>query len=196
MSRTLADVVHVLTRPHIQSNGDRVAYVEPLLDTLYALIPPSMGQKDSDGSSGSDGGSRPPISIDAFDLWQQISGKIDREWPYAGHPSTVRVPTTRKVQAWHNAAAQPHEALYLYELCIKWERQILEALEPVKKMPLSGACPECDHTHVETLDEDGDAKFNPALLAFPGADPVYAICQVCEHRWDHEDLHELAARLV
>lgn len=196
MTRTLADLVHVLARPHVQSNGDRIAYAEPLLDTLHSLIAPSAAGNGSSDGGGSSTKSRPPINLDAMSLWQDIAGKIDREWPYAGHPSTVKVPTTKKLQAWFNSAAQPQDALYLYELCVKWEARILEALNPTKKMPLSGACPECDHTHVETLDEDGKPKYNPALIAFPGAVPVYAKCQVCEHRWDHEELHELAARIA
>lgn len=197
MTRTLADVVHVLTRPHVERNGDRVGYAEPLLETLRGLIPPSTQQKDPDsrGGSGSGDAGRPPLSIDALVLWQEIAGRIDKEWPYAGHPSAVRVPTWRKLQTWHNAAAQPHEALHLFDLCIMWERKILEALEPVKTMALQGACPQCDKTHVETMDEDGEMKFNPALIAYPSAAPVFAECRVCEARWDHEALHELAERI-
>lgn len=195
MSEALREVIHVLTRPHIHRNGDRVAYVEPLLETLHSLIKPSGAQKNSDGG-GSAGGSRPPINLEALTLWQDITKRIDREWPYAGHPSTVRVPVERKLQAWYSNAAQPHEALHLYELCKGWERQIREALEPTKKMPLSGACPACEKTHVETTDEDGAARYNPALLAFPGAEPVYAICLVCEHTWEGQALHELAATLT
>lgn len=197
MTRTLADLVHVLARPHVQSNGDRIAYAEPLLDTLRGLIPPSTQAKDPDsgGGSGSGDAGRPPLSIDALVLWEEIAGRIDREWPYAGQPSTVKVPTTNKLLAWFNNTAQPQDAIYLYEWCVKWERQILEALEPVKTMALQGACPLCQSTHVETLDEDGETKFNPALIAYPSAVPVFAECRVCEARWDHEDLHELAAHL-
>lgn len=191
MTRSLADVVHVLTRPHATRNGDRVAYVEPLLDTLQSLIHPSSSAKGNDGGGGG-GGSRPPISLDALTLWQDITGRIDRDWPYAGHPSAVRVPYGRKVQAWMNTAVTPEQQSKLYALCTKWEDQIREALEPAKRMPLSGACPECQNTHVETISEDGERKYNPTLLAFPGADPVTAICQVCGKTWQGGELHELA----
>ena len=191
MTRTLADLVHVLARPHVQSNGDRIAYAEPLLDTLHGLIAPSAAGNGSSDGGGSSTKSRPPINLDAMSLWQDIAGKIDREWPYAGHPSTVKVPTTKKLQAWYNGAAQPQDALYLYELCVKWESRILEALHPTKQMPLQGACPKCRNTHVETDNEDGGVNFNTAIIAYPESLPVYAQCQVCSERWEHEELHTL-----
>lgn len=193
MTRTLADLIHELTRPHLSRNGDRIAYVEPLLETLESLIRPSAAK--GDGGSGT-GGSRPPISIESLDLWQDIAGKIDREWPYAGHPAALKVPTARKLMAWHNAAAQSHEALYLYELCTKWIARIQEVLTPTKRMPLKGACPSCDKTHVELTDADGVAVFDTAIIAYPGAQPVYAECRVCNTRWEHEDLHVLRDQLV
>lgn len=193
MTRTLADLIHELTRPHLSRNGDRIAYVEPLLETLHSLIKPSSA-KGNDGGGGA-GGTRPPISLDALDLWNDIAGQIDSEWPYAGHPSTVKVPTTKKLQAWHNNAASPHDALYLYEQCTKWVARIEEHMTPTKKMPLKGACPRCDKTHVELVDAEGTVKFDTAILAYPGSDPVYAQCRVCETRWEAEALHELAANL-
>lgn len=195
MTDTLRDVIHVLTRPHAQLNGDRVAYVEPLFDTLRSLIHPSAAQKADEGGGGGGGGSRPPLNLDAVSLWQEIKTRIDREWPYAGHPSAIRVPTDKKLHAWHANTAQPHEALHLYDLCKQWEARIRELQTRTKKMPLSGECPGCQKTHVETVDELGDVKFNTAIIAYPDSQPVYAECQVCSTKWEGPELHELAANL-
>lgn len=192
MTRSLADVVHVLTRPHIPQGETRAMYAEPLLDTLQSLIHPSSGARENEGGGGG-GGSRPPVNLDAVSLWQEITRRIDREWPYAGHPSAVKVPYGKKLQAWFNTAVEPQQQARVYDYCASWENRIRELQTRTKKMPIKGACPACNKTHVETIDEDGNARYNPALLAFPQASPVYAICQVCQETWEGSDLHKLAA---
>lgn len=195
MTRSLADVVHVLTRPHATRNGDRVAYVEPLFDTLQSLVHPSSGARENEGGGGG-GGSRPPVNLDAVSLWQEISRRIDREWPYAGHPSAVKVPYGKKLQAWFNTAVEPQQQARVYDYCTNWESRIRELQTRTKKMPIKGACPNCDKTHVETIDEEGSARYNPALMAYPGSTPIYAECLVCGERWEGSAIHDLSALMV
>ena len=196
MPATLSDLIHTLTQPHLRRAGENIAHEDALLDILKSLITPSGATKGGSEGGGGGGGSRPPINLDALSLWQEIERKVERNWPGAGNTAYVRIPLGNKLRAWHANTHDPHDAIRLLEHCERWVARIREALEPTKRMPLKGACPTCDKTHVETLDEDGKARYNTAIIAYPQAQPPYAQCQVCEHTWENGALHELAEKII
>lgn len=196
----LVETAGLLTREHTRrttTEDGEVYGTEPaLLDILRGLVTPSgAGNGGSDGG-GSGGGSRPPISLDALDLWQSITRIVDTCWPGNGDAAYVRVPLAIKLNAWVVHTTDPAAEATLLTLCRRWVVQIREAIEPSKRMPLTGACPVCDKTHVELIDEEGLAKYKTALWAYPDAVPVYAQCMVCEARWENGQLHDLGAHLV
>ena len=196
MSTPLLDVTHTLTRDHLRSVDGNIAMEEALLDTLKSLINPSGAGNGSSDGGGSGGGSRPPINLDALDTWTSINRTIREGSPYGQHPAVQKADIKTLLRGWVNHTTDPVEALRLYELCDSWVRQIREILEPSKRMPLSGYCPECGKSHVETLDEDGVARYDTAIVAFPGSVPVFAQCRVCETKWEGAQLHDLGARLA
>jgi len=191
MTQLLRDVIHVLTRPHLRrttnTEGETIYGEEPaLLDILEEEIAASSQIKVGGTSK-----TGVPIALDAFQLAQDIKAITQAHWPVNG---LLKAPLRLRVTAWYNNTHDPNDALSMYDTVSTWESRIREIVQPTKKVPMRGLrCIKCNCTHVEKVSDEG-ATYDAAITVYPGAEPVYAKCGVCETEWSGKELHILAAQ--
>ena len=191
MSRLLDQHINVLCREHTRRSttpeGDVYGVETALLVQLTQAVASDRGRGSVAGRSVT--GS--PVDLGALTLLQDITRTVDEAWPYRGDPGMVRVPVWHRLTAWAANTLDPVDVAELTEQAGQWVDQIRRHLEPPIKVTLNGACPDCGHTHVVTIDDDGQAIHNPTLVAHQD----HAACQVCEAEWWGPAMHDLAHHL-
>lgn len=187
----LSEAAALLTREHprmtVTGDGETVYATEPaLLDLLAGCTASDTGRGTAAGVART--GS--PVDLGALDLLTEITRTIDAHWPGAGDKAHVRVPHTRKLNAWVTATADPMAEADLYVLVQSWVHRIRELIEPTKRVPVPGvACPTCGWERTAT-EQDGEWTYRPALVAYPAEQPVRVVCTVetCSAEWTGPDV--------
>ena len=136
---TLADNIHVLTRPHLTNHDGTLRHAPALLAELRAAVTP--------GSTGSGSGSSgPPIPINpnALDLLVEIEGEARRDYhEITGIAWASTLETLLQQIAELNL--EPEWDAYLTRVTLEWLDRIGSLLWPVKpRRKLVGkVCPSC-----------------------------------------------------
>jgi len=166
---------------------------EPLLEQLRAAISNGM---ETGGGPGRAARERTPIAIAAFTLYETIDGRV-RSWMLdvggkAGRDLTVG----QILQAWFVLwmVKNPDVLTVARHAAIVegWEQQILDTLDPPKRIEITSACPLCNKEWVNVglklpggLDDPNDLERVRVLVAVERAniEESYATCRHCERVW-------------
>lgn len=192
MTRLLDEHIQVLTAEHhrriITTDGPAFRVETGLLESLRGAV--TNGQE----SGGARGGSRAgaPLDLTALSLWQGVESTVGAWWrEHCDTAGVLRAPVGNQLRSVAANVTDPVVVVRIQEQCEQWIDRIRALLEPPITMALSGACPECGHTHVSIDSDDGQVVYRAALTAYPD----HAVCAACEAEWWGAQMHTLAHRI-
>ena len=192
MTRLLDEHIQVLTAEHhrriITPDGPVFRVETALLESLRGAV--TNGQEAGQVRGGGRAGA--PLDLTALSLWQDVETTVGAWWREHCHTAgVVRVPVGNKLRAVVANVTEPVVVVRIQEQCEQWIDHIRALLEPPITMALSGACPECGHTHVSLDSDDGQVVYRAALTAYQD----HAVCAACEAEWWGAQMHTLSHRI-
>lgn len=190
MTDTL-QLVHEFTRAHktaIRRDDGSTTYAEvlSLLDQLQEAMTANRG------SGGSGALAKSPVSLNAVDLWREITTVTTEFWPGRGRPHLAETPLAQRVQQWAAAATNSREPEYeraLAEWLTHWSGRIEAMFEP--SVDLAAACPECETAHVWS--HDGVENVKRRALTY---NQHRASCAACGNVWEGRGAMASLARMI
>ncbi|MDI3330690.1 MAG: hypothetical protein QJR09_08140 [Micrococcus sp.] len=178
MTDTL-QLVHEFTRAHkttITRDNGATEYVEvlPLLDQLQEAMTANRGT----GGSGSL--AKAPVSLNAVDLWQDITRTTAHALtavPVHAQPATTLGQGIQQWAAWAVNTRNADDEAELNAYLVYWSGQIRAMFEP--SVDLEAACPDCGEGF--TWSHDGVEYVRRRALSY---NQHRATCVVCGQVWE------------
>lgn len=141
-------------------------------------------------AAGNSNPSRILVNADALELRNNITRKVNEQWPGAGRQHLLRKPVPDKIRLWAAHAADNQDAeKHLADQLTRWINQI-EALDnPVDT--IFPPCPECERDHIWITVSTGRRQ-HQALQSNGKA----VWCNACETRWEGIPGMKLLAKVL
>ena len=182
MLAVLTDMVTQLSTRHLDRRSGQLR--APLLGQLRGALRPSLG-KTQDGHSGV--GERSVLNIAAFDLYEDIDGRIASLWLMATETGRLRGSPEKNLQAWYVAFAatwafgEISDAQLLLALArtSSFVTRIENYFDPPLVREVLAPCPTCSQRYAIV----GGVRVSALYVEYRRGSELMARCHCCPSVW-------------
>lgn len=187
----IRSVVRVLSEDHVDNvwTGETIRSLDraPLMADLRRAISGDMGRSAARGASNPE--TRSVLDLDAFTMYEDISGRVDAFYK-ALTGSRPRETPEATLRAWYVAFRAfflsghytPAQALRVEKQLGRFVYRIQSYLDPPRMKELIGACP-IDGCGKEFHRADGGSVQSALYASYKAGEQPFAKCRACGSEW-------------